>query len=294
MSTVLTHLKLTIPRDTLTEEKSAALCQLKRLRRLELYFAVDPHAIAEDFLATIFLDLPLLAALEVIGFGPTQLTLKCPKLVGLVLQGVCLRSFCGMPSSIYGVALSLPKGSVPLKTIFPPGSAKLLGKLTIREDPEQVTDSETIRRLCLNGFLKHLTIKYEEVETECDGAAAGAFSVHAPWQLVPKTLQNVYLDLPLDKGIPRILEQLLSLRNLSLRHSKRTTRMHLDRPLEPFLAMPRLEELRMESRWQKGDVGGGGPLFNWSPIALRFLGLAEKRIKEMQLTTPRRSINLIY
>ncbi len=293
LSTVLTRLELMVPGETLREDKSEPLCQLTRLTRLELQSAVYPYVPSEDVIATMFLDLPLLRGLWIMGFGPTHVKLNCPRLVGLVFHGVILKSFCGMPCSIRTVKLSLLKGSVPLTALFPPRSAKLLETLSIREDPEQLTDPDTVRRLCLNGRLKHLAIKYKEIKTECDGAAAMAFSLNASWQAVPQTLQDMFLDLPLDEGIPRMLELLLSLTKLSLRHNKRT-RMHLDRPLDPFLAMPRLEELRMESRWQEGNVEGRGPLLSWSPVALRFLGLAEKSIKQMRMTAPRRSITLIY
>ena len=293
MSTAVMLLKLLISRGTLTVDMPAALCQLTRLTRLELHSVMDPPQPAGDIIAPIFLDLPVLELLAIVGFGPIEVRLNCPKLQGLILRNIGLKSFCGMPCSIHGVDLSLLPGSVPLNAIFSAHSAKLLAYLSIVQDPEEVTDPETVNRLCTNGSLKRLSIKSEETSSECDGAAAGAFALHAPWQLVPQTLQDVCLDLPLDKGIPRVLEQLLSLEKLSLRHSKRTC-MHLDRPLDPFLAMPRLEQLKLELRWQNADVHGGGTLLNWSPAALRFLGLAEKRIKGMQMTAPKRSITLIY
>ena len=156
-----------------------------------------------------------------------------------------------------------------------------------------MSDPDTLRRLCLNGSLKQLSITSKDKRTEFDGAAAGAFSLHAPWQTVPQTLQDVCLDLPLDKGIPRILEQLVSLKELSLRHSKRTL-MHLDRPLDPSLDMPKLAQLRLESSWQQISVHGGATLLSWSPAGLKLLGLAQKRISLMRMRSPRRSLTLIY
>ena len=241
MSTVLTRLELLLPRETLREDRSAGLCQLTRLNRLVLHSEGDQPVPAEDIIASIRLDLPLLDGLCLSRFGATQVRLNCPKLQKLLFLGVVLKSFSGMPHSIRFVRVSLIKGSVPVKAIFPADSGKLLEELSTLEDAEEVTEPETFRGLCLNGRLKHLSIKFGETKLECDGAAAGAFSVHAPWQVVPKTLKDVCLDLPLDQGIPIILEQLLSLEKLSLRHSKRT-RMHLDRRLDPCLDMPRLAQ----------------------------------------------------
>ncbi len=293
MATVLSSLDLAI-QEKVTEERSAALCQLTRLKRLALRSVARASNTAEETVASIFLDLPALELLEVYRFGASQVRLNCPKLRGLHLLGLVLTSFSGMPSRIGNVRVSLLQGSVSLEAMFSAHSAQLLESLTIQEDPEKGTDPETVRRLCLNGKLKSLKIESPEAMNDHASPAAGAFSLQAPWQAVPHTLQEVYLDLPLDKGIPRILEQILSLEILSLRHSKGCC-MHLDRPLDPFLAMPRLRQLRLESRMQAGDANGAGALTSWSPAALRLLGLAEKRLRDMLIASPaRRSFTLIY
>ena len=107
---------------------------------------------------------------------------------------------------------------------------------------------------------------------------------------MPQTLQRLTLALPLDQGIPRILER--SLRILTLDHSE-DTRMHLDRPLDPFLDLPRLEKLALHSWWGSEMTIGMG-MCMWTPPALRYLGLAENCIMQMQATPPGRSITLDY
>ena len=295
MSAVLTRLDLEVPINTMTEEKSAALCQLTRLEHLMLSSEVV-LAFTDEIVATIILELPLLDQLELSGFGPALIRLNCPKLKELILGSVFAMSFHGMPESIQDVKLVLFDGSIPLKDILPLHSAKLLESLTIVEEPGLITDTEMIQQLCFNGKLKHLEVgseKFDELDGGFDGAAAGAFSVQAPWQGIPQTLQVVILQLSLDKGIPKILEQLPNLKTLSLMHTERNC-MHLDRPLNPFLDMPRLEQLRLETYWQRGYVDGAGVLCNWTPAALRLLGLAEKRLKEIRMRVPGRSITLIY
>ena len=114
----------------------------------------------------------------------------------------------------------------------------------------------------------------------------------AVWQALPVTLQDVHLKLPLDEGIPRILEHLPRLKKVFLEHN-RYSLMHLDRPLDPFLSMPRLEKLQLQSRSGPGIVTGGHRSL-WTPLALRLLGLAEKRLRQMQRTSPERTFILIY
>ncbi len=137
MSTVLTRLDVAI-QGKVTTDKCVALCQLTRLLQLGLHSVVDPHSPVEEIVATIFLDLPVLDGLTIYSFGPTQVSLNCPKLRVLILQDVVLKSFCGMPFGIKCVCLSLLKGSVPLKAVLPMHSAKLLTELVVMEDPEDV------------------------------------------------------------------------------------------------------------------------------------------------------------
>ena len=154
-------------------------------------------------------------------------------------------------------------------------------------DPHLMGSSQhsiLIKALCLNGKLRCITM---------DAAThAGAFSVKAAWQAVPQTLQEVYIGLPLDEGIPRILEQLPNLISLLLKHSGQC-RMHLDRPLDPFLDMPRLEKLELHYSW-KQTLMDGTHICMWTPLPLNFLGLADKRVMQMRAASPGRFITFIY
>lgn len=294
MAAVLTSLELSIDVDEVHKGISATLCQLTRLERLGL--ADAPGNIAQTALepmATLSLDLPLLEWLEITEVDLGLIKLSCPKLVELVLENVLLMGFRGMPDSIQKVSLTLSDGSVPLQEIIPAHSAKSLEELLVLtnathcegEIGQGFTDPEVVKEVCLNGKLRRLVM--EDVSFH-----AGAFSVAALWQAIPHTLEDVSLELALDEGIPRILEELINLTALCPEHAGGSC-MHLDRPLDPFLDMLRLESLQLLSCWNRGLLDGTG-MRMWSPPALRFLGLAEKRIRQMQLTPPGRSISLTY
>ena len=106
-----------------------------------------------------------------------------------------------MPSSIQKMFLDFREEFVPLNEIFPTNSIKLLEDLYIGMDCE-ITDPSVIQDLCLNGKLKRLNIS---------SSASKAFSEGALWLAAPQTLQDLTLHVPPDKGIPRILEELLRL-----------------------------------------------------------------------------------
>ena len=133
-----------------------------------------------------------------------------------------------MPSSIQKVVSQLYEESVPLKEIIPASSPKQLEVLVLGMG-FKTTDHATVQQICLNGRLKRLR-----------GPAHRASAVSASWPAVPHTLEEVALDLPLGEGLPTILEQLLNLTMLIIRHKRSGGCAHLDRPLDPFLAMPRL------------------------------------------------------
>ena len=105
------------------------------------------------------------------------------------------------------------------------------------------------------------------------------------------SLQSLTLDLPLERGIPVFLEQLTNLRSLVAINMGRGT-MHLDRPLTPFLDMMHLGAL----------IFGGEPLgpilmgqsHAWTPDALKFLGLASRRILDGSLMPHGRKVTLVF
>ena len=281
MAASLNHLELHTPVNV-TEDMSAILSKLTGLQHLELHASVE-----EDFRlpeATITLALPWLEELVLSAFCSTRVKLNCPRLQKLHLDYVHLMGFHGMPSSIQEMWLEVAEGSISVKDVFLAHGAKLLEKLTLGDEDFSSIDPAVVQELCLNGKLRHLSI---------NAAASKAFSVGASWQAVPHHLEDVTLELPLDNGIPRILEQLPRLTALRLRHSGPQP-AHLDRPLNPFLEMPRLEKLKLVCCGQTRAAISRGAQCTWTPVALKFIGMAEKRIMQMRLTPPGRSITFVY
>ena len=287
LSTVLTRLEISVEAESLTEDMSTALSQLTRLQRFYICTSSTPTNAAH--LGVLDLTLPQLQWLSITCLNPNSIRLNCPQLgelfVGMSSHSVPVKSFSGMPNSIWKLSLSLQKGSPSLQEILPPQSTKLLEDLTIGKDILGFTDPEAMKAVCLNGKLRRLIV-------DSAAAHAGAFLGDASWQAVPQTLQEIVLSLPLDEGIPKILEQLLNLTRLSLKHSG-TGRMHLDRPLDPFLDMPKLERLELQSPWNEKLMNGTN-ICMWTPPALSLLGSAQLRIMQMQDSLPRTPIALIY
>lgn len=233
----------------------------------------------------INLDLPLLQQLEIKNLNFEAIHMKCPQLRELSLYNLSVKSFFGMPSSIRKVRFEHGREWMPCQDVLPAESTPLLEELEILSDSPCFTDPKAFKTLCLNGKLRCLRMDFA-------AAHAGAFSANASWQSIPRTLQEVSLGLPLNEGIPRILEQLPNLTRLSLKHDGECC-MHLDRPLDPFSDMPRLEKLELESSWNE-DWMAGARMCMWTPDGLGFLGLAAKRIVQMRKRSPRRSITLVY
>ena len=267
----------------MTEDMSAVLSQLTRLVSLYIHggeCSVHP----EQVQAIVNLDLPLLERLELNCFGQTSVRLKCPSLTDLALDSITLQSFFGMPSTIQKLSINLLRGSVLLGELLPAHCAKALEHLDITEE-YRTEDPEIVKRLLFNGKLRRFTFS-------TFGNPPTPFFM-ASWQAVPQTLQHVDLYVPQEEGIPKILEQIVSLKSLSLRYNG-DSYMHLDRPLDPFLDTPELEELRLWSdSWSRDEVKGTG-MCMWTPGALTVLALAEKRIMQMRRADPRRSITLSY
>ena len=288
MSAVVTRLDMLFEAEKMTSDTSAALCQLTKLQHLGLSATDHPGDNPEESRGTINLDLPWLIQLEISFMTLKLISLNCPKLTALNLQHVDVEGLTGVPGSIHKVLLQNVQGLPPLQELMPAHSTTMLEELTILDcDGFDSTDFGAVKELCMNGKMRCLRLDDPSFH-------AGAFSEGALWQAIPQTLEDMALTLPLDEGIPRSLEQLSGLTTLSLTHSK-SNRMHLDRPLDPFLEMPRLKKLELTSTWYSSmmaDAGAG--MCIWTPPALRLLGLAEKRIRQMQNTPPGRSIDLSY
>ena len=247
----------------MTEDMSATLSQLTRLERLYIQWGTC-SVYPEQVQAMVNLDLPLLERLELYCFAQTSVRLNCPNLTDVALDSVTLQSFSGMPSAIQKLRNNLPEGSVPLGELLPLHSAKALEDLGITGDYRE-EDPETVKQLCFNGKLRRL-----QYSTFVD--PPNPFFM-ASWQAVPQTIQHLDLYVPQEEGIPRILEQITSLKTLHLRYNS-ISYVHLDRSLDPFLDMPGLEELRLWSdSWQGDEVKGTGMCL-WTPGALKVLAFA--------------------
>ena len=114
-----------------------------------------------------------------------------------------------MPSRLQKVCLNLEEDSVLLGELLPAHSARHLEELRMDED-YRVEDRAAVKALCLNGKMRRISIGSSILDN------GGAFCAGALWQAVPQTLQHVFLSLSLDGGIPKVLEQLLSLVTLEL------------------------------------------------------------------------------
>ena len=76
-----------------------------------------------------------------------------------------------------------------------------------------------------------------------------------PGRGLPYNLRQVTLWIPLNNGIPMVLEQLSNLERLAI-HDEGAGQMHLDRSLIAFLDMPRLSKLRLYGdKHEREDLG---------------------------------------
>lgn len=94
---------------------------------------------------------------------------------------------------------------------------------------------------------------------------------------LPHTLQALALHIPMDEGLPMALEQLTSLEILAITNQGGGC-MHLDRPLTPFLEMVCLESFVFQGDWEHHRSSANFESNNWTPDALRLLGMAQEQI----------------
>ncbi len=87
-------------------------------------------------------------------------------------------------------------------------------------------------------ILKRLKLQY--LTTDCP--LEKLTPLRGPDCALPISLRALELHLPLEKGLPAVLERLTNLRELTV-HNTGEMPMHLDRPLNPFLDMAGLESL---------------------------------------------------
>ena len=272
LSSHLTNLKMFFNED-ITAETSSALNQLTQLQ--DLLLDGSP-----GISAAINFQLPQLILLRLECFGNITISLDCPQLRYLQLESLDrLQEMSGIPDGIEDLKLiELRDGSVSLEQMLPAQGLKHLKALrvfTVPGRPAAVWKACNASRLtCLRA---------------CDvWAALILHSYQPPWQDLPCNLQHVLLWLPLGNGIPLVLEQLGKLETLSLYHVGAGP-MHLTRPLDPFLDMTGLQKLAL---W--GDKKRREDFGRWTPAALRLLGLADRRVKQMGKVPGGRRLKFVH
>ena len=262
-----------------TEATSAALCQLSNLLCLSVSGIDeedDPYVIRGHF----SLQLPMLEKLSISRFIDVTIELQCPHLKSLSLVDLYpLQALSGMPLNLEQLEVGdLQNGSVRLESIFRSQKLEKLKSLDMMRIGS-FAHPGSVWPYCFSSSLTRLT-------TDCD--IEKLFPIKAPWSGLPSKLQQLEVHTSLKHGIPMVLEQLTSLRVLSIRSVPFKSLMHLDRPLDPFLDLPSIESLHI-----RGDLPFYG-YSTWSAPALVLLGQAEKRIADMQRVSGGRSIKLRY
>lgn len=266
---------------------TSALCQLTRLQKLSLAGSASAsHNPAAG--GHIELSLPQLESLTKARFMHASVSLSCPRLQSLELESLRpLEALEGIPQGITRVWLKgLERVSLPLEDLFRGHRLEQFTSLGVLVRPgsyEDPADLEFIRQLFRGGRL-------EILRTDCplEKLMAPLGGAVCPLSI---SLQSLTLDLPLERGIPVVLEQLTNLRSL-VAIDTGAGPVHLDRPLDPFLDMTHLRALVL------GGKAWGPPLtgqsHGWTPDALKFLGLASRRILDGSLMPGGRKVTLVY
>ena len=251
LSDSLTKLKLACDTNVGVETLSA-LNQLTQLQGLLLSGSGQNDA-------TLDLQMPQLAKLTLENFGCTSVSLSCPKLKNLKLVFVGpVQEMSGLPDGMERFWLDLQQaGSVPFEQMLPT-QLRHLSHLDLRRCPGQPF------------IVKDAYIASNLVDLSLDHHWAPLMAFQQPWQGVPFNLRSVSLEIPLDDGIPLVLEQLSNLETLTLCHFGAGP-MHLTRSLDPFMDMADLSNMLFSGPRPGRDTC-------WTPAALRFLGLADRRV----------------
>lgn len=237
--------------------------------------------------AHIELSLPQLRDLKISDFQQVRVSLECPALQVLELEGLRpLEALEGMPQRLIKVALKgLTTGSLSLAEVFQGQRLEQYQSFGLVMPPEVYEDpaaQHIIKRVLGNGRLAYLNTNCPlEKLTPLEGAACA----------LPNSLHSLKVHHPLEGGIPPVLEQLTNLRGLSIINTGDGP-MHLDRPLDPFLEMAHLTALVLCGDPQK--PGQAESLHGWTPGALKILAHATRRILEGNLMPCGRKIALLY
>ena len=179
-------------------------------------------------------------------FSHVSILLGCPFLEVLGLIGLYpLQALQGIPQDIGKVALtSLGEGSISPQEVFAGQELEDLRVLVIVGWGHIYQDSEAlevVKQVFRNGRLLSLTTDYPlEKLTPLQGSECA----------LPISLRVLELHLPLERGVPVILERLTNLRKLTVYHIGEGP-MHLDRPLDPFLNMAGFKRLIFSGRYMR-------------------------------------------
>ena len=258
------------------------LSQLTRLQSLSLQL--------NCWYADVELSLPQLKELEMVAVQHAWITLRCPQLKTLrVIHNIPLESIHGIPDGLEDLclasALSSSDCSAMLHEIFCGQRLEQLRSLHVTMSPqsyESSVASQVIKQVLRKGRLTTL-------ETNCPLEQLTPLT--GPQFALPTSLQLLHLHLPLERGIPLVLEQLTNLRGLDLEDTKKGP-MHLTRSLDPFLDMKHLDWLSFEGKRIAGPEKAQ-TRFEWTQEALGFLALARTRLqKEAQVPGSRKFVVL--
>ena len=265
---------------------TSALNQLARLQKLSLVGA--EHSRTPSAGGHIDLAMPQLESLTIARFLHVRVSLSCPLLQSLEMEDLRpLEALEGISQGIMRVWLGgLELGPLSLQDILHGHRLQNLTSLGIVMAPglyDNPTTLELFRQVFRHGRLATL-------RTNCPLEKLAP--LEGPGCPLPSSLQSLALDVPLGRGIPVFLEQLTNLRSLVAVHTG-VGPMHLDRPLDPFLDMAHLRALIFGCA-DSGRSRQAESFSRWTPDALKFFGLASRRILEGSLMPCGRKVTLKY
>ena len=265
---------------------SSALNQLARLRKLSLVGADTESSPSAG--GHIELAMSQLSDLTIAHFLHVRVSLSCPRLKELEMEDLRpLEALEGIPQGITRVWLrNLELGSLSLEDILHGHRLQELTSLGVVMAPGLYDNPRTVD--CFKQVFRHgrLTTRRTNCPLELLGPLAG------PECPLPSSIQSLALDIPLHRGIPVFLEQLTNLRSLVAVNTGEGP-VHLDRPLNPFLDMAHVRTLVFGC--VISEMPGQAERFHhWTPDALKFFGLATRRILEGGLMPCGGTVTLKY
>ena len=264
LATSLTELTLTFKLE-IGCATTSALNQLTRLRDLSLFGA--RNVVRGYPKAHVELSLPQLETLEIFSFSHVWISLKCLQLEKLLLVGLhILEVLQGLPHNIKRICLNnLGEGSLSLEEILQRQRLEQLTALWLWLRPETYEEPSVLE--VIKGEFKKGRL--QGFATDCP--LENLTPLRGPQCALPFSLMYLKLHLPLEKGLPLVLEQLTGLKTLEITDAGEG-RMHLDRPLDPFLDIVLLRLLTFSGKAAKS--------LDLTPDASMFLALAKKRTEE--------------